>query len=101
MTLADLGERVGVDLWRYQTPDGRSIRKAIEYLALFAFDERQWTRPTSNPSRQSLAPLLRRAATHYRDSKFQAMLAKVPDVSPNDRSNLLKSTSPNPNAIEE
>src|SRR5688572_10268456 len=30
--LAELGERVGVDLWNYRTADGLSLEKVIEYL---------------------------------------------------------------------
>jgi hypothetical protein len=35
MRLADLGERVGVDLWKYEAPNGASIRVALDYLLSF------------------------------------------------------------------
>lgn len=31
-TLATLAERVGVELWHYQTADGRSIRKVLDFM---------------------------------------------------------------------
>src|SRR5437763_9381005 len=42
MLLATLGERVGVDLWNFQTPDGRSIRKALDFLTPIVLGERKW-----------------------------------------------------------
>jgi hypothetical protein len=41
--LGVLGERVGVDLWGFKTKDGRSIRKAAEFLLPYAAVEKKWT----------------------------------------------------------
>ena len=89
MQLAGLGERVGVDLWNYETPNGCSIRKALDFLAPFALGEKKWTYKQLGDWRpQMLFPLIRRASAHYKDERFRALLAKVPAVSTDDRSNL-------------
>ena len=91
MMLAELGERLNIDLWHYETQDGRSIRKAIDFLAPFALDEKKWTyQQLGDWPPQILFPLIRRAAPHYKDAKFQALVARVPAVNADDRSNLIR-----------
>jgi hypothetical protein len=91
MTLAELGERVGVDLWHYRTPDGRGLRRALEYLYPFAVGAAKW------PHQQlgewppgMLFPLMRRAAAHYTDAQFRALMPKVPAADPASRELLLR-----------
>lgn len=81
--LATLGDRAGVDLWHYATGDGRSIRKAILYLALYSFGEKKWDSQqigTFNP--QALHGVLRRAATRYDDAEFQSAVKRLPALAP-------------------
>ena len=65
MLLARLGENVGVDLWNYETRDGRSIRKALEFLQPFASGEKKWSyQQLGEWPPQILLPLIRRAENH-------------------------------------
>ena len=90
MRLAELGEPLGVDLWNYQTRDGRSIRKALDFLAPFASGEMKWSyQQLGDWPPQMLFPLIRRAAAHYHDENFRTLLSKVPAVNTDDRINLL------------
>ena len=45
LELALAGEKIGVDLWDYETPDGASIRKAIEWFFPFLSGEKPWPKP--------------------------------------------------------
>jgi hypothetical protein len=40
--LAETGNCVGVDLWDYQTADGRSLKKAIDFLAAYRKPDTKW-----------------------------------------------------------
>jgi hypothetical protein len=93
MQLAVLGERVDVDLWNYKTADGRSIRKALEYLYPFAVGEKWKYQQLGEWPPQMLFPLMRRAARYYKDDKFKAMMAKIPAADGADRENLLSAGS--------
>jgi hypothetical protein len=77
--LARLGESANVDLWNYQTEDGRGIRKALEYLYPFAIGEQKWQfKQIEGWQPKRLFPLMHFAARKYRDEKFKSMLAKIP-----------------------
>ncbi|WP_231616073.1 alginate lyase family protein [Novipirellula artificiosorum] len=45
MRLAKLGDKVGVDLLGYETPDGRSIRKAEAFLNSYGKGKKKWEYP--------------------------------------------------------
>lgn len=79
LTVATIGEKVGVDLWNYRANNGRSIGKAIEYLAPFAFGEKEWPhKQIIKWSPEDYFTLMRKAAPKFQDAKFQTLLVKVP-----------------------
>jgi hypothetical protein len=94
MLLARLGENMSVDLWNYQSEDGRSIRRALDYLVPFALGEQKWSyQQLGEWPPQMLFPLLRKSATKYEDRKFANLLTKVPKVDSTDRIRLLTADS--------
>ena len=78
-TLASLGERVGVDLWHYQSAEGRSIRKALDFLAPYADPHKKWPyKQISTLKRSRLFSLLRRGTIVYDDPEYEALIRKLP-----------------------
>ena len=76
--LAVLGQHVGVDLWRYETPDGRGLRKALDYLVPFAAGEKKWPEAQITPFRPGeLHVLLRRAAVAWKEPKYRELAMKI------------------------
>lgn len=77
-TLAQLAERVDLDLWNYEGPEGQSLRKALDYL----IDHREkWPHPgyRKEPHRDLyLLPLLALAAGHYDDPRYSEALKTLP-----------------------
>jgi hypothetical protein len=79
VTLATLGERVGVDLWGFATPDGRSLRRALDYLAPFiATPPAPWPHEQiASVERSSFATIYRQAALAYGDARYAAIVASL------------------------
>jgi hypothetical protein len=90
LLLARLAESVGVDLWAYETKEGRGIRRALEYLYPYATGNREWAYQQIGGFEAKLFfPLLRRAAAHYQDQKFKAAELRIPKSDLTDREHLL------------
>jgi hypothetical protein len=78
MNLATLGTRVGVDLWNFETKDGRSIRKAVEFLYPFSTGEK-WTYQEINGFKPDpFYPEMRTASAYFTDERFRSMMARIP-----------------------
>lgn len=77
-TLARLGESAGIDLWTYRTDDGRSLRKAIEWIVPFAVGEKEWTHKQISPRKfDRTIPLLELAALKYKDPEYSRAASKL------------------------
>ena len=76
--LAMLGERVGMDLWNYKTEDGRSLRKAIDWLLPYATGEKKWEHQQIRGKKtKEAATVLRRAANAYNEPKYEQAIKKI------------------------
>lgn len=79
--LALLGERCGVDLWHYETKDGRSIRKVIDNLLPFISGEKKWTgQQLGEVKLGDMYTLLLDAARVYHDPHYANAAATLPDA---------------------
>ena len=69
---AILAARVGVDIWHYQMADGRSIRKALDWLVPYATGEKKWTYQQIHDYYEvdKMYFLLTEAQKHYRDGHY-------------------------------
>jgi hypothetical protein len=76
--LANLGERVGVDLWNYRSPDGRSLRRGLEFLVPYAAGEKKWDFDQITPFRGStISDILRRGAAAWSEPKYRELANKL------------------------
>ncbi len=76
--LAMIGEPVGVDLWRFRTADGRSLRQALDFLVPYARGDQSWTYPEITGFEPgAIHALLRRAAVAWNEPAYRALAMKI------------------------
>lgn len=74
--LAQIGQCVGVDLWRFQTADGRSLRAAARFLGQWAGRETEWPYPELDKAEtQGLYEVFQRGAWAWSDPELAAAAA--------------------------
>ncbi len=75
--LARLGDHVGVDLWKFSTPDGRSLHAALRVAAPYVDPKKIWPKKdVSDENRARVLPLLVEALRHGEDREFRDLLAR-------------------------
>lgn len=73
--LARLGEPLGIDLWNFQTADGRSLRKALDFLSVYADPDKAWPHKQIEPfGRQGILNLLQQASPRYADEPYRKLI---------------------------
>jgi hypothetical protein len=76
--LASIGANAGVDLWNYQTEDGRGIRKALDWVLPFVRGEKEWTyKQIKKFDTAEYYPLLVQASIQYDDPSYAELAWKL------------------------
>ena len=79
--LATLAEHAGVDLWHYKTRDGRSIRRAIDFLVPYVSALHRWPHEQIHPMEPAdFATILWRAGIVYGDPRYAALVKGFPNA---------------------
>jgi hypothetical protein len=82
VNMATLGDKTGVDLWNYTTTDGRSIRKALDWLLPYSMGDKPFDHQQISPydKGEMYQPLVL-AGLKYQD---QTYLKKAMELPKND-----------------
>ena len=79
MQLAELGRKVGVDLWHYKAPSGSSIRGALDYLSRYADTTKKWQGEQITPvDATRMFEVLRMGELVFTDSSYRAQIERMP-----------------------
>ncbi|MEO0588078.1 MAG: alginate lyase family protein [Planctomycetota bacterium] len=79
LELAHVGSAVGVDLWSFETEDGRSLRKGIDFITPYMVDFDAWTyKQTRTPRYDRFAAGLRRASVGFNDPELERVIGQLP-----------------------
>jgi hypothetical protein len=78
ITLARVGDLVGANIWDYSSPDGRSIKTAIDYLILYAEGVTLWQHEQIIPYYEpSFARYLYLAKLHYQTHEYDKGIQRL------------------------
>ena len=88
--LASVAAHSNVDLWSYSSQDGRSIRKAFEWMIPYALGKKKWPfKQIADYSWGEMFGPFRRASIEFNNKTYEDMISSLPDIHNDDVINLL------------
>jgi len=78
--LAQAAQSLDLDLWSFETPDGRGIRKALNFLIPFLEGKKEWPYREISPKgseKKEVVRLLRWAANAWGDEEYSRIAEKA------------------------
>jgi hypothetical protein len=78
-----LAEHVGLDLWHFRTPDGRSLKAALDFLIPFALQEKEWPYQMIRGWEDDLEKmvfLLRIGAQKFQNDDYEQMIQRLSGI---------------------
>ncbi|NCS82635.1 MAG: hypothetical protein GW788_12890, partial [Ignavibacteria bacterium] len=89
-TLATMGDYLGVDLWNYESKDGRSLKKAVDFLIPFYAKEKEWPyQQIADLDNQRIYTLLLKASQHFSSKNYLEYAKKFSDESRSKVTNII------------
>jgi len=80
LELAELGQKVGVDLWNVTSKDGRSIKKGYEFMLPYVTGVKEWKykqiKSKKHPTKKLIADL-KKARQLFKEDNFDEALAMI------------------------
>jgi hypothetical protein len=88
--LANAAATRKIDLWNYQTADGRSLKKAIDYLLPYVVDGKKWEYQQIGPYKtHEFYRLLLIAADVFKDDNYKKQAERIKETNSNVLVNIL------------
>ena len=77
-TIARLAENLKIDLWNFETSDGKSIKRAVDWLVPFAKGDKKWTNEQIKTiTYEKTVKILHLAAQKYDNSEYENLAKKL------------------------
>ncbi|CNI73777.1 alginate lyase family protein [Yersinia intermedia] len=75
--MAQLADKVQIDLWRYQTPNGSSLIKALDFMAPYSDEQTTWPYRSLDHMGVRLVPLMVQADKALGENRYQRWIKQA------------------------
>ncbi|MFJ1230579.1 alginate lyase family protein [Yersinia proxima] len=75
--MAQLADKVHVDLWHYRTPNGSGLIKALDFMAPYSNEQNKWPYPSLDHIGVRLVPLMVQADKALGENRYQQWIQQA------------------------